>query len=130
MSDSALRQPEQAPGASTHELLAVRNRLDRVIAQLHRLNRISNALLCSSGMDCGLETFAEAIPEVLEMAVGAVWEFEAGAVVAMAVHGLQPSEALLRCIGVDLLKLVQLRGLTRAEPLESGVQANLASLHL
>jgi diguanylate cyclase (GGDEF)-like protein/PAS domain S-box-containing protein len=130
VSDSAQRQPEQAPGASTHELLAVRHRLDRVIAQLNRLNRISNALLCSSGMDCGLETFAEAIPEVLEMAVGAVWEFEAGAVVAMAVHGLQPSEALLRCIGVDLLKLVQLRGLTRAEPLESGVQANLASLHL
>ncbi|MEB3296631.1 MAG: EAL domain-containing protein, partial [Cyanobacteriota bacterium] len=117
-------------GEAANELLAVRNRLDQVITQLNRLNRISHALLSSSGLDCRLETFAEAIPEVLEMAVGAVWELEAEAVTAMAVHGLQPGEGLLRSIGMELLGLVRTRGLSRAQLLEPAASASLASLNL
>ena len=58
------------------ELIAVRTRLDRQIAQLTRLNRLSNTLLSQQLGGEGLETFAETIPDVLDMAIGVVWELE------------------------------------------------------
>lgn len=119
-----------ASSASSEGLFGVRNRLDRVITQLNRLNRISHALLCSGGLGCRLETFAEAIPEVLEVAVGAVWEFEAGSVVAMAVHGLELPEDLLRSIGVELMEQVRARDLRCAEPVETSSLQSLAGLFL
>jgi diguanylate cyclase (GGDEF)-like protein/PAS domain S-box-containing protein len=88
------------------ELIAVRTRLDRQIAQLTRLNHIANTLLSQQLGELNLDPFAETIPDVLDMAIGVVWELEAGQVVRLAACGLEMDPSLWLAIGTDLLALV------------------------
>jgi diguanylate cyclase (GGDEF)-like protein/PAS domain S-box-containing protein len=72
------RAPDPASGPASHNLLqqqliAARARLDRQVQQLIRLNEFSNHLLGSLDGRAMTETFAEAIVDVLDRAVGAVW---------------------------------------------------------
>ncbi len=55
------------------QLITVRARLDRQVAQLIRLNQLSNHLLERMDRRPVAEIFAEAVVDVLDMAVGAVW---------------------------------------------------------
>ena len=55
------------------QLIVVRARLDRQVAQLIRLNQLSNHLLERMDRRPVAEIFAEAIVDVLDVAVGAVW---------------------------------------------------------
>lgn len=100
------------------ELIAVRTRLDRQIAQLTRLNRISNALLFQELGERRLETFAETIADVLDMAIGVVWEVQDDQVLQLAACGLEAEESLWRQIGLDLLALVKGSGRPSARRLE------------
>ena len=72
------RTPEPASGPASHNLLqqqliAAQERLDRQVQQLMRLNEFSIHLLGSLDGRAMTETFAEAIVDVLDRAVGAVW---------------------------------------------------------
>ncbi len=55
------------------QLITANGRLDRQVQQLTRLNRLSNRLLDSSEGGTIGETFAEAVVDVLDTALGAVW---------------------------------------------------------
>ena len=55
------------------QLITVRARLDRQVAQLIRLNQLSNHLLDRHDRRPVAEIFSEAIVDVLDVAVGAVW---------------------------------------------------------
>ena len=55
------------------QLISLSNRLDRQVSQLTRLNRLSNQLLGSIEGGSVAETFAEAIVDVLDVSLGAVW---------------------------------------------------------
>ena len=87
------------------ELIAVRTRLDRQIAQLTRLNHIANTVLAPQLGELNLAPFAETIPDVLDMAIGVVWELEAGRVVRLASCGLEVDPGLWLEVGSDLLAL-------------------------
>ena len=78
------------------ELIAVRTRLDRQIAQLTRLNHIANTVLAPQLGELNLDPFAETIPDVLDMAIGVVWELEAGRVVRLASCGLEVDDLAKR----------------------------------
>lgn len=69
---------DPAPASAAYNLLqqqliTVRARLDRQVAQLIRLNQLSNHLLDRHDRRPVAEIFAEAIVDVLDVAVGAVW---------------------------------------------------------
>ena len=55
------------------QLISLSARLDRQVSQLTRLNRLSNQLLGSMEGGSVAETFAEAIADVLDVSLGAVW---------------------------------------------------------
>ncbi|HRY10968.1 MAG: EAL domain-containing protein [Actinobacteria bacterium] len=57
------------------QLVSVRARLDRQVGQLIRLNRISDELLHTDEDTPLAQFFAEAIVDILDVAVGAVWIF-------------------------------------------------------
>jgi len=70
--------PEPPPGAASRnllqqELITVKARLDRQVSQLIRINEFSNHLLGELQERAMAQTFAEAIVDVLDIAVGAVW---------------------------------------------------------
>jgi diguanylate cyclase (GGDEF)-like protein/PAS domain S-box-containing protein len=72
-------QPDEPrPGPASRnllqqELITVKARLDRQVSQLIRLNEFSNHLLGSLRERAMTATFAEAIVDVLDRALGAVW---------------------------------------------------------
>ena len=55
------------------QLIAARTRLDRQVDQLMRMNRLSNRLLASVDAGSIAESFVEAIIDVLDVPVSAVW---------------------------------------------------------
>ena len=55
------------------QLISLSARLDRQVSQLTRLNRLSNQLLGSTEGDSVAERFAEAVVDVLDVSLGAVW---------------------------------------------------------
>ena len=55
------------------QLIAARTRLDRQVDQLMRMNRLSNLLLASVDASSIAEAFVEAIIDVLDVPVAAVW---------------------------------------------------------
>ena len=55
------------------QLITTRARLDRQVTQLMRLNRLSNHLIDRMDRRPVAEIFAEAIVDVLDVAIGAVW---------------------------------------------------------
>ena len=55
------------------QLISVKARLDRQVQQLMRMNQLSNHLLASIEARAMTEAFAEAIVDVLDLAIGAVW---------------------------------------------------------
>ena len=55
------------------ELIEVRTQRDRQIAQLMRLNQLSDALLAEITSAEVAGTFAEAIVDVLDIGIGALW---------------------------------------------------------
>ena len=70
--------PEPAPSVAAYnllqqELITTQARLDRQVAQLMRLNQLSNHLLDRIDRRPVAEIFAEAVVDVLDVAVGAVW---------------------------------------------------------
>ena len=70
--------PEPPPGAASRnllqqELITFKARLDRQVSQLIRINEFSNHLLGELQERAMAQTFAEAIVDVLDIAVGAVW---------------------------------------------------------
>jgi hypothetical protein len=65
--------PVAARNLLQQELIATRARLDRQVAQLMRLNKLSNHLLDRMDARPVAEIFAEAVIDVLDVAVGAVW---------------------------------------------------------
>ena len=70
--------PEPPPGAALRnllqqELITFKARLDRQVSQLIRINEFSNHLLGELQERAMAQTFAEAIVDVLDIAVGAVW---------------------------------------------------------
>jgi diguanylate cyclase (GGDEF)-like protein len=73
------RDPGHAPCETAtrnllhQQLITVKARLDRQVQQLMRMNQLSNHLLGSIDSRAMTEAFAEAIVDVLDMAVGAVW---------------------------------------------------------
>ncbi len=76
---SAPSSPAGGYGASAYtllqqELIAVRSRLDRQVSQLIRLNQLSNRLIGIDDAATVLDAYAEAILDVLDLAIGAVWE--------------------------------------------------------
>jgi len=92
------------------ELIAVRTRLDRQIAQLTRLNRLSKTLLSQQLGGHGLESFAETIPDVLDMAIGVVWELTDQAVVGVAGFGLAVEGEAWQRLGLELLAAIEANG--------------------
>lgn len=96
------------------ELIAVRTRLDRQIAQLTRLNRLSNTLLSQQLGGEGLETFAQTIPDVLDMAIGVVWELEGRQVRDLAAFGLELDAPVWRELGLELLDRLERGGSRQA----------------
>lgn len=60
------------------QLISASARLDRQVQQLTRVNRLSNRLLADLDDRPVAATFAEAVVDVLDMAVGAVWVLPAG----------------------------------------------------
>ncbi|MCP9791275.1 EAL domain-containing protein [Vulcanococcus limneticus Candia 3F8] len=85
------------------ELIAVRTSFDRQIAQLTRLNRISNTLLSLQQGGHGLQVFAETIPDVLDMAIGVVWELSGRQVVDHSACGLDLEGKDWRHLSLELL---------------------------
>lgn len=112
------------------ELIAVRTRLDRQIAQLTRLNRLSNALLAQQLGGQGLESFAETIPDVLDMAIGVVWELDDQAIRGLALFGLEADDHDWPTIGLDLLARLEAHGSRQAIRLEAGTLPGLKDLQL
>ena len=55
------------------QLIAARTRLDRQVDQLMRLNRLSNRLLASVDASSIADAFVEAIVDVLDVPIAAVW---------------------------------------------------------
>ncbi|MEY4832395.1 MAG: hypothetical protein RL527_608, partial [Planctomycetota bacterium] len=55
------------------QLIAARTRLDRQVDQLMRMNRLSNLLLASVDASSIADAFVEAIIDVLDVPVAAVW---------------------------------------------------------
>lgn len=75
--DSPVSGSEYGASAYTRlqqELIAVRSRLDRQVSQLFRLNELSNRLIGIDDAATVLEAYAEAILDVLDLGIGAVWE--------------------------------------------------------
>ena len=112
------------------ELIAVRTRLDRQIAQLTRLNKLSNTLLSQQLGGAGLETFAETIPDVLDMAIGVVWELAGHAVRGMAAFGLDLDDPVWQELGLELLHRLESSGLRQAVRLETASVPLLADSQL
>lgn len=75
LSSEIARQQVQASDYNRlqQELIEVRTQRDRQISQLMRLNRFSDALLTDLEPQAVLETFAEAIVDILDVAIGALW---------------------------------------------------------
>jgi diguanylate cyclase (GGDEF)-like protein/PAS domain S-box-containing protein len=112
------------------ELIALRSRLDRQIAQLTRLNRLSNTLLSQQFGGDGLETFAETIPDVLDMAIGMVWEVEGHAIRTMAAFGLDLDDPVGQQLGLDLLSQLESGGQRQAQRLDAASVPLLAERQL
>ncbi|MFM7652938.1 MAG: putative bifunctional diguanylate cyclase/phosphodiesterase [Vulcanococcus sp.] len=112
------------------ELIAVRTRLDRQIAQLTRLNRLSNTLLSQQLGGEGLEAFAETIPDVLDMAIGVVWELEGHAVRDMAAFGLELNDPQWRALGLELMDRLESGGRRQAVRLDAASEPLLANHQL
>ena len=55
------------------QLIAARTRLDRQVDQLMRMNRLSNRLLASVDASSIADAFVEAIIDVLDLPIAAVW---------------------------------------------------------
>lgn len=112
------------------ELIAVRTRLDRQIAQLTRLNRLSNTLLSQELGGHGLESFAETIPDVLDMAIGVVWELAEQTVVGMAGYGLEVEGEAWQQLGLELLAAIEASGSRQTIRLDTATLALLAERQL
>jgi diguanylate cyclase (GGDEF)-like protein/PAS domain S-box-containing protein len=98
------------------ELIAVRNQRDRQIGQLIRLNRLSDALLADLDTGGLLEAFAEAIVDVLDIGIGALWLFDgvpAGGQSFQACGVAVPRSAWAG-VGSELLALLPRDSLRRA----------------
>lgn len=66
----------QAFSRLQQELIELRNQRDRQIGQLMRLNRLSDLLILELERDQVAAIFAEAIVDVLEIGLGALWLFD------------------------------------------------------
>ena len=129
---------DAAFGAASHNLLqqqliSVKARLDRQVQQLIRLNEFSNHLLGSLGERAMSETFAEAIVDVLDLAVGAVWVLPPHAEAidpAFAVFGASVPQTLWSEAGPRVADLLGTSAKVRAVRLGPEVAALLPGLQL
>ena len=102
------------------ERITAHARLDRQIAQLTRLNRISNGLLVQAEAEGRLDAFAEAIPAVLDMAIGVVWEVLGSRVIQLAACGIEADEGPWCQVGSELLARIKPSQPSPAMRLERG----------
>ncbi len=101
-------------------------RLDRQLSQLTRLNRLSNAILARRDDRPVAEVFAEAVVDVLDVGVGAVWVLERpGVEVDFAVCGAAPAGSEWAEAGPRLAASL---GLALDEPFLAGEAADLDPL--
>ena len=88
------------------QLVAVRARLDRQVAQLIRLNELSDDLLHRTGEVPVAEVFSEAIVDVLDVAAGIVWVLPRGEGACpghFQVFGVDPASADWSQVGAALV---------------------------
>lgn len=113
------------------ELVSVRARLDRQVQQLIRLNHLSDELLHQNQDRLTTNGFVEAILDVLDVAVGAVWVFPPHVDLAdapFAVGGASQPDAMWADVGVALAH--RLGGHRRARWLDPETSIILPDLDL
>lgn len=113
----------QAFGRVQQELIELRNQRDRQIGQLMRLNRLSDLLLLDLERDQVAATFAEAIVDVLEIGVGALWllEDDQPPQSRFAVCGMRIPEASWARLGATLLEAFPAQSPRAARPLPAAL---------
>lgn len=87
------------------ELIEVQTQRDRQIGQLKRLNSLSDALLTNPDHRTLVESFAEAIVEVLDVGIGSIWLFDddLSTTTEFAVCGMKAAHDIWVRAGPDLL---------------------------
>jgi diguanylate cyclase (GGDEF)-like protein/PAS domain S-box-containing protein len=101
------------------ELIAFRSQRDRQIGQLIRLNSLSDALLVSIDPGEAAEAFAEAIVDVLDIGIGALWLVDPTLPEAarFAVCGMRVPRGAWARAGAPLLEQLPATPLRKALPL-------------
>ena len=115
------------------QLFTTRARLDRQVSQLTRLMNLSNDLLHRPGERSVTETFAEAIVDVLDLAVGAVWLLPPDGddtAEPFAVFGVTPAAGAWDGAGGALAARLVLDGAVGAVPLDAALCALLPGAEL
>lgn len=106
---------EPSPAAFSRlqqQLINLRAERDREIALLMRLNRVVDQLWSALGRQAVEQAIAEAIVDVLDLGLAAVWLFDDGVTQSQrfAVHGVQAAAAGWRELGWRLAVDLQRRG--------------------
>jgi diguanylate cyclase (GGDEF)-like protein/PAS domain S-box-containing protein len=114
------------------QLISASARLDRQVQQLTRLNRLSNRLLADLDDRPVAETFAEAVVDVLDLAVGAVWVLPTvdDAAADLAVCGADVPAAEWAAFGRAFARELTMRQVQGAVRLESLGFADLPTVEL
>lgn len=98
----------QAFSRLQQELIELRNQRDRQIGQLMRLNRLSDLLMLDLERDQVAATFAEAIVDVLEIGLGALWllQDDLPAQARFAICGIRGPHSSWVRLGSELLEVL------------------------
>jgi hypothetical protein len=93
------------------DLIEIRTQRDRQIGQLMRLNQLSDALLAEITSAQVAETFAEAIVDVLDIGIGALWLFDETLpeTSRFALCGTRAPRSVWAAAGQELLQRLQER---------------------
>jgi diguanylate cyclase (GGDEF)-like protein/PAS domain S-box-containing protein len=135
LSESAASLSEYGASAYTRlqqELIAVRSRLDRQVSRLIRLNQLSNRLIGVDDAVTVLEAYAEAILDVLDLGIGAVWELgdDQNEESRFVCSGAARPSQVWRLIGEQLAAGILSDGRNRAVRLEAAHLALLPGVEL
>jgi len=135
LSESAASLSEYGTSAYTRlqqELIAVRSRLDRQVSRLIRLNQLSNRLIGVDDAVTVLEAYAEAILDVLDLGIGAVWELgdDQNEESRFVCSGAARPSQVWRLIGEQLAAGILSDGRNRAVRLEAAHLALLPGVEL
>ncbi len=115
-------EPQGAGGVVAYSLLQqqlvqTRARMDRQLGQLIRLNRLSDELVNNSADMPLAQQFAEAVVDVMDVAIGAVWVFGHDARVEMAVCGVPVDISSWQAAGREIVDELRATSVTHASSL-------------